>query len=173
MSPEVGEISVSGCGPRPAPRAEGMVGQVSGQVRCRLGCVAREDLRGAEGTGTPNGCYNGAPTFNGLPGVRNRRVPAVQHRRFRHPAGGQPVRGRLGPACLCTPYRWTKQIASRWGGARNDASRTGRRFLPIKVRVATSFTTSVLRDHGHPRRLSPGLESGTCTAPRIGLRSTT
>ncbi len=31
-------------------------------------------------------------------------------------------------------------------------------FIPIKVRVATSFTTSVLRDHGHPQHLSPGLD---------------
>ena len=45
--------------PRPTPRPQGMVGQVQGQVRRRLGCAAGEDIqaaeeawRGAEGRGT-------------------------------------------------------------------------------------------------------------------------
>ena len=39
------------CHPRPAPRTEGVVGQVQGQVRRRLGCVARKTIAQAEEAG--------------------------------------------------------------------------------------------------------------------------
>ena len=39
------------CDPRPAPGAQGVVGQVQGQVRRRLGCAAGQDAQAAEEVG--------------------------------------------------------------------------------------------------------------------------
>ncbi len=41
-----------------------------------------------------------------------------------------------------TPYQWTKQVASHWGGTRNGTGCTGRADSQRAARCATSSTTS-------------------------------
>ena len=181
---------------RTAPRAEGVVGQVQGQVRRGLGRAARGDVRAAEEAGRDPGGRRADAAARGDPGVgrhagraeagarapdgdlrrlpradrpprRPRRRRARRSRRPRRHAGllhhrrqrrvGRGHAERLlqrddhaerhardrddrVPAdkiddfgtpdaynhyavgwahAMCTPYQWTKQVASHWGGTRN------------------------------------------------------
>jgi Sulfatase len=86
-----------------------MVRQIQGQVRRRLGCAAQEDLHPAEearrhpegrgGIETPEFLLSKIDDF-GTPQAYNHYAVGWAH-------------------ALCTPYRWTKQVASHWGGTRN------------------------------------------------------
>jgi arylsulfatase len=42
---------------------------------------------------------------------------------------------------MCTPYQWTKQVASHWGGTAMVRSSTGRMASRPKARSAPSSTT--------------------------------
>jgi arylsulfatase len=73
---------------------------------------------GASAEGTLNGCYNEMASLNGLPGIET--VEFLQGkiddfgtpRAYNHYAVGWAH-------AMCTPYQWTKQVASHWGGTRN------------------------------------------------------
>jgi len=73
---------------------------------------------GASAEGTINGCFNEMATLNGMPGIetveflRSRIDDFGTPRAYNHYAVGWAH-------ALCTPYQWTKQIASHWGGTRN------------------------------------------------------
>ncbi|HVK53266.1 MAG TPA: arylsulfatase [Pseudoxanthomonas sp.] len=73
---------------------------------------------GASAEGTVNGCFNEMTTLNGLPGIetveflRSRIDDFGTAKAYNHYAVGWAH-------ALCTPYQWTKQIASHWGGTRN------------------------------------------------------
>jgi arylsulfatase A-like enzyme len=73
---------------------------------------------GASAEGTPNGCFNEMTTLNGLPGIETTEFLLSKvddfgtRRAYNHYAVGWAH-------ALCTPYQWTKQIASHWGGTRN------------------------------------------------------
>ena len=49
---------------------------------------------------------------------RDARFPHEQDRQVRRPGSLQPLRRGWAHA-MCTPYQWTKQVASHWGGTRN------------------------------------------------------
>ena len=73
---------------------------------------------GASAEGTMNGAFNEMANFNGMAAIETPEFMAS-------------VKDRLGTAdgynhysvgwawAMCTPYQWTKQIASHWGGTRN------------------------------------------------------
>jgi arylsulfatase A-like enzyme len=73
---------------------------------------------GASAEGTPNGCFNEMTTLNGMPGIETTEFLLSKIDDFgtlnayNHYAVGWAH-------ALCTPYQWTKQIASHWGGTRN------------------------------------------------------
>jgi arylsulfatase len=73
---------------------------------------------GASGEGTPHGCFNELVILNGAFGLETTE-DMVSHiddfgtpRAYNHYAVGWAH-------AMDTPYQWTKQIASHWGGTRN------------------------------------------------------
>jgi arylsulfatase A-like enzyme len=73
---------------------------------------------GASAEGTPNGCFNELVVLNGAAGLET-----VEFMRSRIDDFGTPAAYNhyaVGWAhAMDTPYQWTKQIASHWGGTRN------------------------------------------------------
>ena len=73
---------------------------------------------GASAEGSLNGCFNEMTTLNGMPGIET-----VEFLRDKIDEFGTPEAYNhyaVGWAhAMCTPYQWTKQIASHWGGTRN------------------------------------------------------
>jgi arylsulfatase len=73
---------------------------------------------GASAEGTPNGCFNELPVLNGAAGIEtpefmNSRIADFgTPRAYNHYAVGWAH-------AMDTPYQWTKQVASHWGGTRN------------------------------------------------------
>jgi arylsulfatase len=73
---------------------------------------------GASGEGTPNGCFNELAILNGAYGLetvdfmRSRIGDFGTPKAYNHYAVGWAH-------AMDTPYQWTKQIASHWGGTRN------------------------------------------------------
>ncbi len=73
---------------------------------------------GASAEGTVNGAFNEMANFNGLAAIETPEFMAA-------------MKDKLGTAdaynhysvgwawSMCTPYQWTKQVASHWGGTRN------------------------------------------------------
>jgi arylsulfatase len=73
---------------------------------------------GASAEGTLNGCFNEMTTLNGMPGIETVEFLHSKiddfgtAKAYNHYAVGWAH-------ALCTPYQWTKQVASHWGGTRN------------------------------------------------------
>jgi arylsulfatase len=73
---------------------------------------------GASAEGTPNGCFNEMATLNGLAGVETPEFLASKIEFF----GGTEAYNHYAVGwahAMDTPYQWTKQVASHWGGTRN------------------------------------------------------
>ena len=75
---------------------------------------------GASAEGTPNGCFNEMCTLNGLAGIETPEFLLSKIDDFGTPNAYNHYAVGWAHA-LCTPYQWTKQIASHWGGPRNGA----------------------------------------------------
>ncbi len=73
---------------------------------------------GASAEGTPNGCFNEMTTLNGMPGIETTEFLLSKIDDFGTPNAYNHYAVGWAHA-LCTPYQWTKQIASHWGGTRN------------------------------------------------------
>jgi arylsulfatase len=73
---------------------------------------------GASAEGTPNGCFNEMCTLNGLAGIETPEFLLSKIHDFGTPNAYNHYAVGWAHA-LCTPYQWTKQIASHWGGTRN------------------------------------------------------
>ena len=73
---------------------------------------------GASAEGTPNGCFNEMTTLNGMPGIETIEFLLSKIDDFGTPRAYNHYAVGWAHA-LCTPYQWTKQIASHWGGTRN------------------------------------------------------
>ncbi len=73
---------------------------------------------GASAEGTPNGCFNEMATLNGLAGIE---TPEFLKSKIDHFGGPDAYNHyAVGWAhAMDTPYQWTKQVASHWGGTRN------------------------------------------------------
>ena len=73
---------------------------------------------GASAEGTPNGCYNEMAVLNGLAGLETTEFLASKIDLF----GGTEAYNHYAVGwahAMDTPYQWTKQVASHWGGTRN------------------------------------------------------
>ncbi|MDQ1306506.1 MAG: hypothetical protein QG671_2338 [Actinomycetota bacterium] len=73
---------------------------------------------GASAEGTVNGCFNEMTTLNGMPGIETEEFLLSKIDDFGTPDAYNHYAVGWAHA-LCTPYQWTKQVASHWGGTRN------------------------------------------------------
>ncbi len=73
---------------------------------------------GASAEGTINGCFNELTTLNGMPAIETVEFLTSKIDDFGTPNAYNHYAVGWAHA-LCTPYQWTKQVASHWGGTRN------------------------------------------------------
>ena len=97
---------------------------------------------GASAEGTLNGCFNEMTTLNGMPGIETTEFLLSKIDDFGTPNAYNHYAVGWAHA-LCTPYQWTKQVASHWGGTRNGTIvHWPNGIEPTRARSATSSTTS-------------------------------
>jgi arylsulfatase len=73
---------------------------------------------GASAEGTPQGCFNELITLNGAGGLETTEFMASRIDEFGTPQAYNHYAVGWAHA-MDTPYQWTKQVASHWGGTRN------------------------------------------------------
>jgi arylsulfatase A-like enzyme len=73
---------------------------------------------GASAEGTPNGCFNELVVLNGAGGLETAEFMTSRIEDFGSPKAYNHYAVGWAHA-MDTPYQWTKQIASHWGGTRN------------------------------------------------------
>ncbi len=73
---------------------------------------------GASAEGTIQGCFNEMTILNGMPGIETTEFLLSKIDDFGTPDAYNHYAVGWAHA-LCTPYQWTKQVASHWGGTRN------------------------------------------------------
>ncbi|MBV8292747.1 MAG: arylsulfatase, partial [Mycobacterium sp.] len=73
---------------------------------------------GASAEGTLIGCFNEMCSLNGMPGIETTEFLLSKIDDFGTPRAYNHYAVGWAHA-LCTPYQWTKQVASHWGGTRN------------------------------------------------------
>ncbi|MCB0933271.1 MAG: arylsulfatase [Mycobacterium sp.] len=73
---------------------------------------------GASAEGTPNGCFNEMCMLNGMAAIETPEFLLSKIDDFGTPDAYNHYAVGWAHA-LCTPYQWTKQVASHWGGTRN------------------------------------------------------
>jgi arylsulfatase A-like enzyme len=73
---------------------------------------------GASAEGTPNGTFNELLTMNGITGVETPEFLTERIDKFGSPEAYNHYAVGWAHA-MDTPYQWTKQVASHWGGTRN------------------------------------------------------
>jgi arylsulfatase A-like enzyme len=73
---------------------------------------------GASAEGTPNGCFNESLMLNGVSGVETPEFLKARIEDFGGPKAYNHYAVGWAHA-MDTPYQWTKQVASHWGGTRN------------------------------------------------------
>ena len=110
---------------------------------------------GASAEGTPNGCFNELVVLNGAVGLETTEFMVSKIDEFGTPTAYNHYAVGWAHA-MDTPYQWTKQIASHWGGTRNGtivhwpggikATGRGPRAVPSRDRR---------RRHGARRRAAP------------------
>ncbi len=73
---------------------------------------------GASAEGGINGCFNEMSYFNGIQALETPEYLTARIDKFGGPQSYNHF--AVGWAlAMCTPYQWTKQVASHWGGTRN------------------------------------------------------
>ncbi len=93
---------------------------------------------GASAEGTPNGCFNELVVLNGAAGLEtvdfmtSRIDDFGTPRAYNHYAVGWAH-------AMDTPYQWTKQVASHWGGTRNGTIVHWPERIRSKGEVRTQF----------------------------------
>jgi arylsulfatase len=75
---------------------------------------------GASAEGTPNGCFNELTVLNGAGGLETVDFMTAHIEDFGTPKAYNHYSVAWAHA-MDTPYQWTKQVASHWGGTRNGA----------------------------------------------------
>ncbi len=73
---------------------------------------------GASAEGTPNGCFNEIAVLNGMGGIETPEFLMSKIDKFGGPEASNHYAVGWAHA-MDTPYQWTKQVASHWGGTRN------------------------------------------------------
>lgn len=94
---------------------------------------------GASAEGGFNGCFNEMSYFNGLQGLE---TPDFLNQRI-DKLGGPESYNHYAASwahALNTPYQWTKQVASHWGGTRNGTIVSWPKGIKSKGEKRTQFT---------------------------------
>lgn len=94
---------------------------------------------GASAEGSVNGCFNEMSYFNGLQGLETPEYLTARLDKlggpesYNHYAVGWAL-------AMNTPYQWTKQVASHWGGTRNGTVIHWPRGIEAKGEIRSQFT---------------------------------
>ncbi len=126
---------------------------------------------GASAEGTVNGCFNEMTTLNGMPGIETTEFLLSKIDDFGTAAAYNHYAVGWAHA-LCTPYQWTKQVASHWGGTRNGTIVHWPKGLPDKGTTRNQFhhvidvVPTILAAAGVP---APHSVNGIAQAPLEGV----
>ena len=93
---------------------------------------------GASAEGTPNGCFNELIVLNGAGGLETVDFMTERIDDFGTPKAYNHYAVGWAHA-MDTPYQWTKQVASHWGGTRNGAIVHWPSRFKAKGEVRTQF----------------------------------
>jgi len=93
---------------------------------------------GASAEGTPNGCFNELVVLNGAAGLETVEFMTERIDDFGTPKAYNHYAVGWAHA-MDTPYQWTKQVASHWGGTRNGAIVHWPSRFKAKGEVRTQF----------------------------------
>jgi arylsulfatase A-like enzyme len=93
---------------------------------------------GASAEGTPNGCFNELVVLNGASGLETVEFMTSRIDDFGTPKAYNHYAVGWAHA-MDTPYQWTKQIASHWGGTRNGTVVHWPRGIKAKGEVRSHF----------------------------------
>ena len=125
---------------------------------------------GASAEGTVNGAFNEMANFNGLAAIETPEFMAAMKDKlgtveaYNHYSVGWAW-------AMCTPYQWTKQVASHWGGTRNGTIVHWPAGFESKGEIRSQFThvidvaPTVLEAAGLPE---PAFVNGIQQAPIEG-----
>jgi len=126
---------------------------------------------GASAEGTLNGCFNEMTTLNGMPGIETTEFLVSKIDEFGTPKAYNHYAVGWAHA-MCTPYQWTKQVASHWGGTRNGTIVHWPRGVKAKGEIRSQFhhvidvAKTILDVAGLPE---PALVNGIAQAPFEGV----
>jgi arylsulfatase A-like enzyme len=93
---------------------------------------------GASAEGTLNGCFNEMTTLNGMAGIETPEFLASKINDFGGPEAYNHYAVGWAHA-MDTPYQWTKQIASHWGGTRNGTIVHWPKGIKAKGEIRSQF----------------------------------
>ncbi len=93
---------------------------------------------GASAEGTPNGCFNELVVLNGAFGLETVEFMTSRIADFGGPKAYNHYAVGWAHA-MDTPYQWTKQVASHWGGTRNGTIVHWPNGIKAKGEVRTQF----------------------------------
>jgi arylsulfatase len=94
---------------------------------------------GASAEGTPNGCFNELVVLNGAAGLESAEFMNSRIDEFGTPAAYNHYSVGWAHA-MDTPYQWTKQVASHWGGTRNGTIVHWPKVIKAKGEVRAQFS---------------------------------
>jgi arylsulfatase A-like enzyme len=93
---------------------------------------------GASAEGTPQGCFNELVVLNGAAGLETTEFMVSKIDAFGTPDAYNHYAVGWAHA-MDTPYQWTKQVASHWGGTRNGTIVHWANGIQAKGEVRTQF----------------------------------
>lgn len=93
---------------------------------------------GASAEGSLNGCFNELAMLNGMSGLETPEFLLSKIDDFGGPNAYNHYAVGWAHA-MCTPYQWTKQVASHWGGTRNGTIVHWPRGIQSKGEVRSQF----------------------------------
>jgi arylsulfatase A-like enzyme len=126
---------------------------------------------GASGEGTLQGCFNELITLNGAGGLETTEFMASRIDKFGTPEAYNHYAVGWAHA-MDTPYQWTKQVASHWGGTRNGTIVRWPSGIKAKGEVRNQFhhvidvVPTILEAAGLP---APTFVNGIQQAPLEGV----
>jgi arylsulfatase A-like enzyme len=126
---------------------------------------------GASAEGTLNGCFNELTTLNGMPDIETPEFLLSKIDDFGTPNAYNHYAVGWAHA-MCTPYQWTKQVASHWGGTRNGTIVHWPNGVKGKGEMRTQFhhvidvARTILDVAGLPE---PTMVNGITQAPHEGV----
>ena len=126
---------------------------------------------GASAEGTPNGTFNELLMLNGVTGIETPEFLAERIDKFGGPEAYNHYAVGWAHA-MDTPYQWTKQIASHWGGTRNGTIVHWPKGIKAKGEIRSQFchvidvAPTVLETAGIPE---PTIVNSVQQAPMEGV----